>query len=774
MASKSIFFNKASYSNKEDVQFDDMITMDNVCKNSKIVKDLYEDILNGEKNKFTKCMEYANKIIAYTNTLDAMKIMKIKDDISHVYCASADLLLNSVGLHMNRKGFNKIEQYSINVSIAHLEKALSIDPEHEKAILLYRIIHTFLAYFTDKFQEKLEILYKVYKVNPFDYELNYNIGLAHQMTNNIQQAIGHFKMAINIIELKLQNLTNPSTELKNHIQTIHIRCLLGLSIIYYEHLEFNLVDYYLSKAIQMNSTDVDVHNQFGILYTELKCIDKALYHYNYALKEQLKKIIVDVGDSINSTKIIANIYTNMGNAYAQECDFESAIENFDKALSYVPDLRAAFQNKLLYANNLAHTFEDTMAIYDMHIEFQKFFPEIVMKYSDNYKVNKIICDWDGKDKNDLFGKTRLNIGFVSADFFGHVVNFFMQGILKHINYQLFNVICYSSKTFMQTESFPNVTWKIIKEMDASDVKKIIVNDNIDILIDLSGCTSGGRLDVFALKAAPIQITYCGYPNTTGLPNMDYRIVDKICDSDGISPGPDGIIRPSTQKYHTEKLLFMNNCFLTFTPIPELPTISVQPAIRNGYLTIGSFNRYNKYNEKLIHVWKQIMQQCPTVKMVIKTKEFATESVRNKFLENWDENILKRITLLPYNESYIEHYSDYNRLDIALDTFPYSGTTTSCEALSMGVPVLTLFDSERQYHAQNVTASLMTHSKLSEFICYSEEEYINKIVYYANNIDKFCDIKQMVRDNFMKNVCNHIDFVNELEDNLFQIYKNHNW
>ena len=114
------------------------------------------------------------------------------------------------------------------------------------------------------------------------------------------------------------------------------------------------------------------------------------------------------------------------------------------------------------------------------------------------------------------------------------------------------------------------------------------------------------------------------------------------------------------------------------------------------------------------------------------------------------------------------------MDIALDTYPYSGTTTSCEALMMGVPVLTLFDSKKQYHSQNVTSSLMINSNLPEYVCLSEEDYINKLEYFANNIELLSNLKQKVRENFVKGICDYPTFVNELEDKLLLTYKNHKW
>jgi protein O-GlcNAc transferase len=216
--------------------------------------------------------------------------------------------------------------------------------------------------------------------------------------------------------------------------------------------------------------------------------------------------------------------------------------------------------------------------------------------------------------------------------------------------------------------------------------------------------------------------------------------------------------------------------LSYTPsigIENLPLLTEQPAIKNKYLTIGTFNRYNKINDKVVEMWEKILKRCPNVRFVIKTKEFLTETLKTQFINTWkDSEVFKRVTILPYSDTYTDHLPDYNQMDIALDTFPYSGTTTSCEALMMGVPVLTLFDTERQYHCQNVTASLMINSELPEYVCLSEEEYINKVEYYQNNLDKLINLKQYVRDKFVKNVCDYTRFVNELEDKLLYVYKNH--
>jgi len=306
-------------------------------------------------------------------------------------------------------------------------------------------------------------------------------------------------------------------------------------------------------------------------------------------------------------------------------------------------------------------------------------------------------------------------------------------------------------------------------------KNIIIQDKIDILFDLITHTSDSQLQLFASKPSPIQINYCGYPNTSGLPNMDYHITDRYCDSDGITPGPGGLVRPSTQKYYTEKLIFMNHCFLSYTPtFDSFPTLS-QPAQKNGYLTIGTFNKLQKFNSKVISLWEQILKKCPNVKLILKSKELATDSIKTRFFELWkDKSVISQIILLPYSNTYTDHLNAYNLMDIALDTFPYSGTTTTCESLMMGTPVVTLFDSERQYHVQNVTSSLLINSDLAEFVTFTEEEYIDKVCYYATHLDEVIGMKEKVRQKFFNgHVYDHIGFVDEFEDKLLQIYREHN-
>jgi predicted O-linked N-acetylglucosamine transferase (SPINDLY family) len=783
---KPILLNKSQVkkiiSNNSSV-FEEPVTLDNTHNNIKRVKAIYDeaqDLLVKENkvdnDKYVKCIEYSNKIITFLDTLNPFQINRIKDDIKTIYYISAEVLVRTVGLHMNRTEFNDREKGVLYTSIAHLQKVLSVEPFNAQAKELFKIVFIYLSIFNSNAKENIQLLTNVLMVNPCDYQLQYNLGFMYQRINDLEKSLQHFKLALGIIDLEIKGTKSDQVDLLKVLNEFKVKCLNGLGGIYFAIQDRELANYYFFEALKIYPDDPDINNQIGVVYTELRFTDKAIKHYKHGIENYKKAHI-----SNDLDMLLASMYMNMGLAYCYEINYPMAIDCYNKALKYKPRLSLAYQNKLLDLNYISHMIDDTMYIAKLHKNINKIYPKVVNDYKlslPDYKPNDLVVKWNGKDKNSLIGKTKLKIGFISGDFICHPVSYFLNCILKFINYDLFDVHCYSLKVVDLKGSFPQINWRVVKGTSPEELKKIIQEDKIDILFDLASQTGDNRLDTFVLKPAPIQISYCGYPNTSGLSNMDYHIVDKICDSDGVTPGPGGIVRPSTQKYYTEKLLFMDNCFLSYTPsigIDNLPDLTEQPATKNNYLTIGTFNRYNKINDRVVAMWEKILQRCPNVRFVIKTKEFLTDSLKEQFINTWkDREVFKRVTILPYSDTYTEHLPDYNKMDIALDTFPYSGTTTSCEALMMGVPVLTLFDGDRQYHSQNVTASLMVNSELPEYVCLSEEDYINKVEYYANNLDKISNLKQNVRDKFVKNICNYPKFVNELEDKLLTIYKNHKW
>lgn len=746
-------------------------SIDDFLKEYKILKRSYDKaqkILAKEKRTdnelYMECLSISGKCIKFLDEINQFVSYRHKPEITGTYYISAEILTRTVGLHMNRNGFDEKEKNTLYMAIAHLRKVLGLEPFNKSAMELFKLIFLYLTIFNPNAEENLILLNQVLVVDPCDYQLHYNFGFMYHRANKLDSSVYHYKLAIGLIDMLLKGEKEDS-QITLVLKQFKIKCLNGLGSVYFSIQDRETAMYYFKLAYDIDPKDPDINNQMGVVYTELRITDKAIEHYMRGIENYKLAHI-----SIDKDMLIASMYMNMGLAKCYECDFVGAIDGYNKALKYKPRLSLAYQNKLLDSNYISHLIDDPMYIARIHKAINKIYPVVIDDYKvscPDYKVKQDILECKSKDELIKRG-ARINIGFVSGDFICHPVSYFLHSILSHINYDLFDVTCYSMKIVQLQDMFPRCKWAVVKNVSNEDFKKRIQQDKIDILFDMSAHTGDNRLDTFVLKPAPIQISYCGYPNSSGIRSMDYRITDKFCDSE------------ASQKYYQERLVFMDRCFLAYTPsmgiksIPEIDT--EQLCLKNGYITFGSFNRFNKINEMVIGVWEKILQRAPTARFAIKTKEFLTPKLKQKFLDTFkDKSVLDRVIIMPYSDTYGEHLPDYNKMDISLDTFPYSGTTTSCESLMMGVPVLTLFDKVRNYHSQNVTTSLMKNCGLHEFVTDTQEAYIERAVWYANNFNTLGNLRQRVRDAFVKGpICDYSTFTNEFEDKLIYLYRNHKW
>jgi protein O-GlcNAc transferase len=712
---------------------------------------------------YSECIEESSKIVLDMDKLNIFELQRQKKDVIDAYYINAELLGRSVGLQNPVKPYTENQKNVLYTSVNRLQRVLSLDPFHKSSTELYKIILLLLTIFNSNMEENIVIIEKILSVDPSDYQVQFNLGFSYQRNNNLDKALQHFKLTLGL--LKFHKQIEKNQEVLKIIDQFIVKTFNCIGTIYYTVQDRYLANCYLYEALKIFPDDPDVHNQIGVVYTELRLTDKAIEHYQKSIKNYKKTHI-----STDLDMLLASVHMNMGLAYCYEINYPKAIECYNQALKYKPTLSLAYQNKLLDVHYISHLIEDPMYIYKLHKNINKIYPKVVTSFGD-YTVNKDVIVY--KNTGKLPSK-KLKIGFVSGDFICHPVSYFISGILENINYNVFEVFCYSMKVVSIKDSFPNIQWKLVKGLSPESFCKVIKDDHIDILFDLSSQTGDNRLDTFVLKPAPIQISYCGYPNTSGIYSMDYHITDTICDSDGTTPGPDNVIRPSTQKYYVEKLLFAKKCFLSYTPalgVDNIPPLDIQPFTKNGYLTIGTFNRYNKINDNVVSLWERTLKECPNVRFVIKTKEFLTKSLKDQFEKTWkDQSVLKRVEILPYSDTYLEHLPDYNKIDIAVDTFPYSGTTTSCEALIMGVPIITMFDTQRQYHHQNVTSSLLYHSGLKDYIVTTNDMFVEKVKELSKG--SLDNLKQDVRKKFLNNICNHKEFVKDFENLLLDTYSNH--
>lgn len=350
---------------------------------------------------------------------------------------------------------------------------------------------------------------------------------------------------------------------------------------------------------------------------------------------------------------------------------------------------------------------------------------------------------------------RLRIGYVSPDFREHSVAYFLEPLLANHDSTVVEVFCYADvphpdATTRRLQSLAH-HWRPISKLPHPRVAGIIQADAIDILVDLAGHTGSNRLPVFAQKPAPIQTTYLGYPNTTGLSTMDYRLSDSHADPIGQS-----------EAFYTETLMRLDPGFLCYQPPADAPAVKPAPCSSNNYVTFGSFNNLSKVNPEVIALWARILLALPESKMVLKYHWLSDEATRERYYSLFAKHGIARERLQVFGmaPTTAEHLAMYALMDIALDTFPYNGTTTTCEALWMGVPVITLAG---RTHAGRVGVSLLSQVGLTELIAESPEQYLHKAVHLAANRDRLTrprsELRQQIADSAL---CNGQAFAQRVE------------
>lgn len=353
----------------------------------------------------------------------------------------------------------------------------------------------------------------------------------------------------------------------------------------------------------------------------------------------------------------------------------------------------------------------------------------------------------------------LRVGYLSADLMEHPVAHFLEPILKHHDRRAVAPIVFSSVlrpdevTSRLRCHLPLQDWRDVRGLTDAQIAEQIRERRIDILVDLAGHTQHNRLLVFARQPAPLHVTYMGYPNTTGLPRsmMAYRLTDAHCD-----PALDA------DALHTERLYRLPRTFLCYEPSPDAPEVGQLPCLQSGTVTFGSLNNLSKLTRRILKIWADILLAVPRSRLMLKGKVFSDAAVREQL---WcvlaDMQIQReRVILMGPKPSQAEHLACYRELDIALDTFPYHGTTTTCDAFWMGVPVVTLAG---EVHRSRVGVSLLRNIGLPELIADSPERYIKIAIDLAQDSNRLQQLRDTLRERMRASpLCDAKPFVRDLE------------
>ena len=517
--------------------------------------------------------------------------------------------------------------------------------------------------------------------------------------------------------------------------------ILGLALHKQGYLKKAAISY--EQAIVISPKFVFAHNNLGNVFKDLGEFDKALSKYQHAIKLNpnyaegyynqglVYKKICKYNESIKSLEYALKIkpdyidaYFDLGQILVTVGKFEEAIKNFQKVINLKPNFTSAYNNiffTLLYMKKNDHNFFISLTK-KFRSSLKIIDPNLLLKYQFENKPKK------------------LRIGFVSGDFWEHPVGYILLDALKNLKKKNLELVAYSN--FSKKDDFSIKLkshfnkWHEIENKEDVDVVNQIRKDRINILFDLSGHSAKNRLPIFLNKPAPIQISWGGYPGFVGIPEIDYIFGDPY-----VTPEKEN-------KYFTEKVFILPNIWICFT-VPEFEVkIKELPAIKNKYITFGSFNNLSKINEEVVFLWSKILKAVPKSKFFLKSHVFNDSYFKKKIINNFEKNNVSKDSIILEGRSSRKEYLDcYNKIDIALDPFPWSGGISTFEAIWMGVPVLTKKGHNKFVSHQ--TESINHNSGMSDWIAKDENEYLSKAVKFSSNINGLKKIRKNSREIILK-------------------------
>lgn len=545
-----------------------------------------------------------------------------------------------------------------------------------------------------------------------------------------KQAVAHFNLGIALRDQ--ERLTEACHSFKRAIalRPNYGEAMNALSNAYIALNEWQDAAQVLNEALSIWPRSADVYSNLGAVCQAMGHLHEAVTAYEAALK-----INPRLGITLDG----------LGSAYQSLGDFERAEQSYRKSLAFTPGDLHARSNLLMLLNYLPEA--DRTMVFKEHIEWSKI------------AQTQIPTMAPIKPTQDL--QQRLKIGYLSPDFREHSVASFIEPVLLHHDRSRFEICCYSDlprpdETTERIKAAADL-WRDIHKLSDMETARLIREDRIDILIDLAGHTGNNRLGIFAAKPAPLQMTYLGYPNTTGLDAIDYRITDEVADPAG------------EEAWFSEKLLRLDGCFLTYQPDRNAPDVAPLPVLENGHVTFGSFNNFSKINPSVLRLWAEVLKQVPGSRLLLKCPALTDIGVQERVRADFDALGIgaERLDLLGHTRTRAEHLGLYARIDIALDTHPYNGTTTTCEALWMGIPVLSL---EGKHHAGRVGATLLRAAGLADWLADSPEAFIAAARDRAGNTTDLAWLRGSLRERLKASrLCDARAFARSLETGFVEAW-----
>ncbi len=591
---------------------------------------------------------------------------------------------------------------------------LSGQPDHVDALHLLGT----LAIQMGRPHEAVELIRRAIQLNPNFAEAHANLGTALVKIGKLDEAIAAFGEGVRLnsgvaeMHVNLARALNSNRQIDEAIASYRqaIRLKPGIAATHHSLAQalasvgrFDEAIAAFGETIRLKPDDAEVFYNLANVCKDTGRFDEGIAFYREAVR--LKPDL-------------AQAHGNLGSVLKSVGQFDEAIACFGQSLRLKPDDDIS-HSALVFAMN-HQPDRDPSEILAEHV-----------KWSDQHARPPL--DETLPHSNDRSPDRRLRIGYVSGDFQRHPVANFFFPLLEHHDRRAIEVFCYANvqRPDDMSERMKGAcdVWRDIFGLADDVVVKMIRSDEIDILVDLSGHTAGNRLRVFASRPAPIQVTYLGYANTTGMTAIDYRLTDAHADPPGM-----------TDHLNAEKLWRLPGCAWCYHPPEEPPDI--QPRA-NGPITFGCFNAFAKINPKVTAIWAELLKRVPGSCLLLKSAGAGVASARQRLTGQFTDHGIaaERIEMLGHIVDPHRHLELYSRVDVALDTYPYHGTTTTSEALWMGVPVVTLAGST---HVSRVGVSLLNCVDLPELIAQSAEEYVSIALGLAGDLPRLADLRRTLR------------------------------
>lgn len=638
-----------------------------------------------------------------------------------------------------------------------------------------------------RFDDALDSLYRALALNPEFAEAHNNLGNVLRELGQLDGAAASYTQALairpdfaevhNNLGNVLRELGQPDGAVMSYLRALEIKPNfadahnnLGNALTVLRQHDDAIASY--RQALEIKPDYVEAHNNLGIALKNLGQLDGAVASYARALEHKpdyveahnnLGNALRELGhpDSavmsyLQALQIKPNFseaHNNLGNALTDLGQHDDAVASYRRALEHKPDYVEAHNNLGNALGNLGQ-HDNAVASYRRALEINPDYPDahsnllFCLSHSETQDAATLFVEhcrfaerfeaplrptWP-QHTNVRDPQRRLQVGLVSPDLRNHAVANFIEPVLAHLAaypglalHAYYNHTIEDPITQRLKSLLPN--WHGVAHLSDEALAQKIRDDGIDILFDLSGHTAGNRLLTFARKPAPVQATWIGYPNTTGLQAMDYVLMDRF-------NSPHGLY----ERYYVEKPARLPSSG-TFLPVAEAPPPNALPALASGRLTFGSFNRPSKLNDAVIALWSEVLRAVPGSRLML--GNVGEASLQASLTARFARCGVAAQRLIFQPRMAMEAYlALHHQVDFMLDTFPYTGGTTTNHALWMGVPVLTLSGpSARQCQC----AGVLRRVGLNEWIADTPEDFLRRAVEWAGRLDELAQLRAGMRE-----------------------------